>query len=190
MEDEYATIVVRIEEILRTKGYNIVNENNTFVIRHGVTKISEITLQITDGDFLTGKTRSSYANLVNKDAFNVSWLGTHENYTGQKLGTLLLIYAICDLKSKNPHIDYVKLDDDTDKSTSISNIYNKLGFSFRDHVFLSDKTGEIVISSPDKQLVLNGPFISSVNDILDQIAKTGGKKTKRKRKRKRKYTRK
>ncbi len=179
MENVYTPILRRIREILSKNGYKIVKEDDVFYIMDGNTKISEIILQVTDKNVLLGKTRFSYATLVNVDVFNVSWLNTHKKYEGQQLGTLLLIYALCNLKMTYPNVNYAVLDDDTDKSRRMRNIYNKLGFSFRDFVCLGDK-GEIVMSGPEKQLELNDEFISRLKKKLDM---TGGKQKSRKYKR-------
>ena len=167
MENVYTPILRRIRDILSQNGYKIVKEDGVFYIMDGKPKISEIIVQVTDKDVLLGKTRFSYATLVNVDVFNVSWLNTHKKYEGQQLGTLLLIYAVCDLKMTHPNVNHVVLDDDTDKSRRMRNIYNKLGFSFRDFVCLGDKRGEVVMSGPEKQLELNDEFISVVKKKLN-----------------------
>lgn len=183
-------ILRRIEDHIHRKGYRIDKINNAndvlFYIYHDKTLISEIELHVTDGNVLIGKTRTSYATLVEVPVFNVSWLSTNKQYEGQQLGSLLLMYALCDLKIHNPNVNYAILDDDTDKSRSMKNIYNKLGFSFRDFVCLGDKKGEVEMSGPEKQVELNDDFISCVIQKLDKL--TGGRKKSRKYKRRNKYT--
>lgn len=171
-------VLRKVEDILASRKFRIVKEigdSITFTIFDNQTPISWIYLQITDGTVMTGKTRSSKP--VDVDVINVSWLNTDKKYTGGKLGMLILIYALCDLKVGNPNIEYATLDDDSDQSTSITrNMYTKIGFSFRDGVSIGNNALEI--SGPEKQLKLNNEFIRRVTRLLSQI----GTKTRKLRK--------
>ena len=101
------------------------------------------------------------------------------------MALLILIYGICHLKTQFPDITYVMVDDDSARSDYIeNNIYHSLGFSFRDTIEMDmEKPKTLIMSGPDKQLLLDEKFIQLVYKKLDNIEPTGGKrnrKTKRK----------
>ena len=85
-------------------------------------------------------------------------------------------------KKKYINTEYVILDDDSDNSSKIkNNIYNKLGFYFKDFQSLKeeicpndnpeDEPTEIVMTGPEKQLKLGVNFITRAKNILDNILK-------------------
>ena len=80
-----------------------------------------------------------------------------------------MIYSICYLKLQFPNINYVTLDDDSDRSCKIEkNIYNSLGFSFRDLTEMDmERPKRLKISGPEKQLLLDNNFIQRANDKLN-----------------------
>jgi hypothetical protein len=99
-----------------------------------------------------------------------------------------MIYSICYLKQQFPNINYVTLDDDSDRSCKIEkNIYNSLGFSFRDPIEMDmERPNRLKISGPEKQLLLDNIFIERANAKLNEINRMGGKhKSKKNRKAKR-----
>ena len=104
---------------------------------------------------------------VNLPAFSISFLDTEEEYKGKGYASLLLIYALCYLKLRFPHVNYSVLDDDSDRSTfKEGNIYNSLGYFFQDPPddTNEDNPNEFIIKGPEKQLDLakiTGPRIST-----------------------------
>jgi GNAT superfamily N-acetyltransferase len=156
-------------------------------------RVAVIKTHLSTGDIILGKTRETD---IKQDvpAIAINWLGTDEEYRGEGLGILLLIYALCYLKLHNPHINYSILDDDSDRNQYfIGNIYTSLGYVFQDTIALDPANPKkIIISSPDRQLRLDNPeniqeFLVRVNKMLDtKFGKKGGKrKTRKTRKNKR-----
>jgi hypothetical protein len=69
------------------------------------------------------------------------------------------------------------------------NIYDSLGFAFRDNVQIDvSSTKKLNLSGPEKQLLLDGEFIRNANSQID--AKFGGNGGKRKTRKSRKLKRK
>ena len=71
------------------------------------------------------------------------------------------------LKQRFTNINYVKLDDDSDKSLHMKqNVYNKLGFVFQPPIELDMFKDILIISGPEKQLQLDNNFINNANNRL------------------------
>jgi hypothetical protein len=117
-------------------------------------------------------------------------VSTNPKYRGQNLSSLIIIYGICNLKQKFPEINYVTLDDDSDRSSYIEkNLYTSLGFTFRDTIEMDmERPKRLKMSGPEKQLLLDDNFIEKAKNIIAQtknkIGISGGKRKTRKRKRK------
>lgn len=172
----------KVEKIIGIKGYtlkhNVVSDeygNKTYefnIYNNDGAIITNLQMVITRGN-ITGKTRSSF-NDKEEDVFQINWVSTNNEYRGQQLATLVIIYSICYMMFSNNKIRYVILDDDSDKSVYMKkNIYNSLGFIPRDLVALNMSNSETLnILGPEKQLAINDGFIRNSNTILDTILDT------------------
>lgn len=189
---EYQSLLDRIQRIIISKGYrlemNINDESYVFSIYDNETRACYIQIGKSTGTIVIGKTRRKQA-LEDQDNFIISWISTEPPYKGQGLALLLLIYSICYLKQQFPDINYVTLDDDSDRSDKMEkNIYDSLGFAFRDDVQMDiSNTKELNLSGPEKQLLLDGEFIRRANLQLDtKFPGMGGKRKTRKTRKSRK----
>ena len=90
------------------------------------------------------------------DVIRIIWLEIDSNFRGQGLGTLLINYALSDLKILNPSINYAVVDDDTDGADSLKNIYSGVGFKYQSMIALmgSKKIGQKRDQGPERQLRL------------------------------------
>lgn len=168
----------KVETIIGMKGYllkpDVVSDeygNKTYVFniynKDGII-ITNLQMVITRGN-ITGKTRSSFKE---EDVFQINWVSTNQEYRGQQLATLVIIYSICYMVLNAKNIQYVILDDDSDKSIYMKkNIYNSLGFIPRDLVALNmTKSETLNILGPEKQLAIDYAFIRNANVMLDAMA--------------------
>lgn len=152
--------------------FNITDNNET--VASIETYLSE-NANIVDRTILTDDEKYSTKG-VNLPAFSISVLDTDEGYQGKGYASLLLIYALCYLKLRFPHVNYSVLDDDSDRSTfKEGNIYNSLGYFFQDPPddTNEDNPNEFIISGPEKQLDLDTQtnvesFLSKANTILNR----------------------
>lgn len=191
--NSYSDLCARVDNIIRGKGYRlqveVINGIYVFNIYNNETSITNLQIVNSTGSILAGKTRSQYQNqLEDHDILHIKWVSTEKDYRGQNLALLIMIYSICYLKQQFPNINYVTLDDDSDRSCKIEkNIYNSLGFSFRDPIEMDmERPKRLKISGPEKQLLLDNIFIERANAKLNEINRMGGKhKSKKKRKAKR-----
>jgi len=158
---------IRVDTLTLT--HEIPKKQYNFIIYDDNSEIVQLTSYYSDGQVLQGTTRGSYENLQTKYVFNITWLITLPEYQGQKLALLILIYSICYLKTKHVNIIYVTLDDDSDNNFQIKkNIYNKIGFVYRDHLSLTSKN-TLKIYGPEKQLLLDENFKRRANNLLSEI---------------------
>ena len=182
----YQALLDKVQRIITAKGYrlemNINDESYVFSIYDNETRACYIQIGKSTGTIVIGKTRRKQA-LEDQDNFIISWISTEPPYKGQGLALLLLIYSICYLKQQFPDINYVTLDDDSDRSDKMEkNIYDSLGFAFRDDVQIDiSSTKKLNLSGPEKQLLLDGEFIRRANYQLDtKFPGIGGKRKTRK----------
>lgn len=190
--NDYSYLSERVNNIIESKGYHlrVKNDDNKYIfnIYNNERSIANLAVINTTGSVLAGKTRSRYQTLSDdQDMFYVQWLSTESEYRGQNLALLIMIYGICYLKLQFPSINYVTLDDDSDRNSYIGkNIYDSLGFSFRDTIEMDiEKPKRLKLSGPEKQLLLDSNFIQRANIKLNQIDTRGGRKSKKHRKVKR-----
>jgi ribosomal protein S18 acetylase RimI-like enzyme len=183
---EYQALLARVESIVTSMGYHIgmtlTGATYVFTIYDNETRACYIQIGQSTGTVVVGKTRTKKA-IEDHDTINIGWLSTEPAYKGKGLALLLLIYSICYLKQQLPDIDYVTLDDDSDRSDKIEkNIYDSLGFVFRDDVQIDiSNTKKLNLSGPEKQLLLDGEFIRIANSQLDtKFGGNGGKRKTRK----------
>lgn len=175
----YFDLCEKVEHIIKGKGYTlvfrVVDGTHFFDINNKGRSIANLQITNTTGSISVGKTRNQHKNLLeDQDVIYVSWISTEHVYRGQQLALLILIYGICYLKTQFPNITYVILDDDSDRSASIKkNIYDLIGFSFRDTIEMDIKTPKkLKLSGPEKQLLLGKDFIQLANRKLDNIEPT------------------
>jgi ribosomal protein S18 acetylase RimI-like enzyme len=180
---EYQSLLDRIQTIVTSMDYHIgmtlAGTTYVFTIYDNETRACYVQIGQSTGTIVIGKTRTKKA-IEDHDTIDIAWLSTEPAYKGQGLALLLLIYSICYLKQQLPDINYVTLDDDSDRSDKMEkNIYDSLGFAFRDNVQIDiSSTKKLNLSGPEKQLLLDGHFIRNANSQLD--AKFGGNGGKRK----------
>jgi len=182
----YQALLERIQYIVQTKGCHIVMKEIdsaymfTIYDNYG-TVISSVTTYKSTGTIVLGKTRRQ-TEMEDYPIFNISALNTNPAYTGQGFALLILIYGICYLKLLFPEIDFVTLEDSSERRISIQpNIYDSLGFSYREPIRIEiGIPNTIHNSSPDKQLLLDNEFIRRAYFELDKkFGKKGGKKKSR-----------
>ena len=189
----YQALLDKVQRIITAKGYrlemNINDESYVFSIYDNETRACYIQIGKSTGTIVIGKTRRKQ-ELEDYDTINIAWLSTEQPYQGQGLALLLIIYSICYLKQQLPDINYVTLDDDSDRSYKMEkNIYDSLGFVFRDDIQMDiSNTKKLNLSGPEKQLLLNDEFIRQANLQLDtKFGGNGGKQKNRKTKKNRKF---
>jgi hypothetical protein len=191
--DKYQDLCARVENIITNKGYRLQMEqddNGTYIfnIYDNEIPISNLQISNTTGTIIQGITRESNKNqLEDVPLFHINWVSTNPKYTGKNLASLIIIYGICNLKQKFPEINYVTLDDDSDRSRNIEkNVYTSLGFTFRDTIEMDmERPKRLKMSGPEKQLLLDDNFIEKAKN---KIGIAGGKRKTRKRKRKTRKT--
>jgi hypothetical protein len=181
--DDYSSLCRKVDEIIKKKNLSIrvdiLNHESSiiqydFIINENSIVVTKLTCFYSEGQVLKGVTRNSYDNLQTQNVFNITWLFTSEEYKGQKLALLMLIYSICYLKHIHLNTNYVTLDDDSDNSCKIkNNLYNKIGFVYRDFQSLASYN-TLKMSGPEKQILLNREFIQRANDILSKVMRRGG----------------
>ena len=192
---EYQSLLDRIQTIVTSMGYHIgmtlTGATYVFTIYDNETRACYIQIGKSTGSVVIGKTRRK-KELEDYDTINIGWLSTEPSYKGKGLALLLLIYSICYLKQQLPDINYITLDDDSDRSDKMEkNIYDSLGFVFRDDIQMDiSNTKKLNLSGPEKQLLLNDEFIRRANLQLDTKFKRNGgnrkgRRTRRTRKNKR-----
>jgi len=181
--EEYQALLDKVQTIVTLMGYRIemklTDETYVFSIYDNETKACYIQLGKSTGTIVIGKTRNKQ-ELEDYDTIDIGWLSTDPDYQGQGLALLLIIYSICYLKQQLPYINYVTLDDDSNRSNIIEkNIYDTLGFAFRDNIRMDiSHTKKLDLTSPTKQLLFSSEFIRRANLQLDK--KFGGSGGKRK----------
>jgi hypothetical protein len=86
-------------------------------------------------------------------AILVKWIIIEDDtgLRGKGLGSILLMHELFSICKQHPDIKWAVLDDDSDQSQHLKNIYAKLGFEFCDHCSITDK-GRVKSSGPEKQL--------------------------------------
>ena len=185
--ENYQAFLERVQSIVTAMGYHIemrlTDETYVFSIYDNETRACYMQIGKSTGNIIVGKTRHSKTELEDLDIFIVSWISTETPYKGKGLALLLLIYGICYLKEQFPDINYVTLDDDSDRNDKIlKNIYDSLGFVFKDNIAIDiSGTKKLKLSTPDKQLLLDDEFIRRANYILNEkFGRNGGKRKGRK----------
>ena len=169
---EYTNILNIINRIVEDKGYSIHNSYDDketafmFEIKHGEIEVSYAQMyNNADGNIRIRQEEIDMSHLI-----SISSVSTNENYRGQGLALLVLIYGICYLKNQSPDINYAILDDDSDNSTMIKgNIYNSIGFEFVAQPELDPiNSNKLVPLGPEKQLMIDGTFITNVTKLLNE----------------------
>ena len=76
---------------------------------------------------------------IEDKVIHVNWINIEKGYLGKKYGTIILIYALCLILLDHPNIEYAKLDDESDRSDNIRNIYSSILFAHDEHTELTGK---------------------------------------------------
>jgi hypothetical protein len=187
MADVFQPTLDRIKRIIESKRFRLAvnyipegTEPDPETFRFAITTprkevVAIIRTHLSTGDIILGQTRGADIQ-QETPVFTIGWLGTNKEYQGLGLGILLLIYALCYLKQRNPDINYSILDDDSDRSENlIDNIYTSLGYVFQDTIALDiSKPNKIILSGPDRQLMLDTQ--ENVQDFLRRVNKMLNKK--------------
>ena len=169
-------VIKEIKYIIKNKGYyikheckenghrfNILNNNDVvstveiYISMENIIKVKEV-----KEEPLQKEVQKKVKEETEEIVFYITWVSTVVKYRGQKLALLLLIYSICYLKTepKFSNIDYVKLDDTSDRSNILlPNMFNLLGFEFQEDTEIS-VNNTIISSGPEKQLLLDDEFIN------------------------------
>jgi hypothetical protein len=182
----YRETYERVETIVEHKGYKLYYEYNNDDEPHVFKILTEdmpkdqidnlpafLQMYVTTGNVDTRPYQLRPIEETEVPVFHITWVSTGDNYRGQGLALLILIYGICVLKEKFPHINYVTLDDDSQNNTSVKgNIYTRLGLDYIGLIELNIlQQGELKISGPEKQLLLDNAFINRANSLLNNIGK-------------------
>jgi hypothetical protein len=165
----YQHILNDISTIIATKNchihWDLIDEAYIFEIKKTNVVISYIQLYSSNGN-ITPKYKHDY---IETEVFNITYLFTELIYRNQGFALLLLIYGICYIKMLFPYVNYAILDDNSDKHNQMINIYNIIGFTFRDIIKLDmEHNNKIMPSGPEKQLAINHNFILRVYHILNK----------------------
>jgi GNAT superfamily N-acetyltransferase len=181
MEHQYTIkyTLEKINHIIEREGFVLEHKHDLstnafiFVITYNNENVASIQTYLLTANIVD---TSGVVIGVNLPAFSISFLDTEEEYQGKGYASLLLIYALCYLKLRFPHVNYSVLDDDSDRSTfKEGNIYNSLGYFFQDPPddTNEDNPNEFIIKGPEKQLDLDTQtnvesFLSKANTILNR----------------------
>jgi hypothetical protein len=180
----YRETYERVKTIIEHKGYKLYYEYNNDDEPHVFKILTEdmpkdqidnlpafLQMYVTTGNVDTRPYQLRPIEETEVPVFHITWVSTGDNYRGQGLALLILIYGICFLKEKFPHINYVTLDDDSQNNTSVKgNIYTRLGLDYIGLIELNIlQQGELKISGPEKQLLLDNAFINRANSLLNNI---------------------
>ena len=121
---------------------------------------------------------------------HIPWIHVEETHQGHGIASLLLLYGLLYEHEQNPRIEFATLDDDSDRSNSISgNIYEKVGYV---HVNVPtevvNKDGVMVwkLHGPERQLRLNEAFQARAKSMIESYKERNkhtklGKKSKQNR---------
>ena len=116
-------------------------------------KIGAISLQIIPDENVPPPHVTRANSTLTKQAINIPGLFVKEDYRGKKYATLLLIFGILTVLENHPSIEYVTLDDMTNMSNSLKNIYSGLHIVNQGLTHLEDD-GTISLDGPEKFLFI------------------------------------
>ena len=121
---------------------------------------------------------------------HIPWIHVEEAYQGHGIASLLLLYGLLFEHEQHPRVEFATLDDDSDRSNSISgNIYERIGYV---HVNVptevENKDGVMVwkLHGPERQLRLNEAFQARARSMIESYKERNkntklGKKSKKSR---------
>jgi hypothetical protein len=126
--------------------------------------IGNISSSIGTNSIYTNRKRTRQSERIEQPTLTITWVEVNSKFNGIGLGNFLIIYSIYLCTLYYPEIEYVLLDDDSDRSTSVKgNIYTKLGFEPVNKVSLS------IVSN--KKINITGPeMILRISDLMDNKA--------------------
>jgi GNAT superfamily N-acetyltransferase len=143
----------------------------------------------TGNDTIPSQTRAKTEH--NRNTISVTWLGINKEFLRKGLGTVLLLYGICDLYIRNPVYTHVTLDDDTSDVHSPldpNHIYRRLGFELRNgmqELSNNGKTSMGAILGPERITTIAhmiGAIVPKMIRRLETSKKAGGTRHKIRRK--------
>tara|TARA_Y100000991_G_scaffold209360_1_gene189343 strand:- start:423 stop:1028 length:606 start_codon:yes stop_codon:yes gene_type:complete len=119
---------------------------------------------------------------IEDKVIHVNWINIEKGYLGKKYGTIILIYALCLILLDHPNIEYAKLDDESDRSDNIRNIYSSILFAHDEHTELTGKF-KTLLQGPEKTAYIGyyayfDILLKKVLDIKKKNLKSGKKKHK------------
>lgn len=174
--------------------YNVIEKRYIFKLKHNEIIIGTLHATISESTIFHGITRTR--ENIDIEAINIIGLYIHENYQGFGLGQLLLVYGLIYIIKGNPDVKWSVLDDDSNLSDKIRNIYARFGYVSSDLTELIDNE-TIRLNGPEKQMDIEY-FLSNKEHIIKRVIEKiksfpsiggkGIKKTKSKRKHQNKKT--
>lgn len=126
---------------------------------------------IEDAVVTVGKTRQAKEMEVN--GMNVHWISIRDGHKRNGYGSILLLYTLYKICERNPHLQYIILDDDSDSSNKTSNIYSSFGFESCDLVsidIVSARGKTVKLPGPEKQLYIN-TFLENIDRFANNLIK-------------------
>ena len=208
--DKYKKYTIIEEPQINKDSDNIPNEYIFYIKLKENTEItiSSVTIDITSvqADAVsTPKRRKHDKTDKEVDVFYIKTLYTMPEHQKKSLAILLLMYAISYMKTQDTFTDvlYSTLDDCSDKSIYLKNLYHKLGYVPCDLTSLNDSQGsssighdgdplKLELAGPEKKVELY-IFLPRAYEVIKDIKRNiqgGGKKIKRKSYKRKSYKRK
>lgn len=165
-----------------------------FELLDGKKSVGNIEIVVSQDSITQPKGRKLRSGIeIEDEVIHINWINVEKEYLGQKYGTIILIYAICSVLIYYPNIEYAKLDDDSDKSDSIRNIYSSILFVHDEHTELTGNFKKTVLNGPEKTAYIGYKeyldiLLKKILYIKKKNLKSGKKKkNKKKRTIKKKY---
>ena len=107
-------------------------------------------------------------NQIETEVIQINWLNVERQYSGKSYGKIMLMYAICKNLTIRPYINYAQLDDDSDRSDHIRNIYSSLLFGNKEQTELK-KGKKIVLFGPEKICYLGNNYLDFLLKKIQNI---------------------
>ena len=156
-----------------------------FELLDGKKSVGNIEISVSQDLIIQPKGRRLRSGIeIEEKVIHVNWINVEKEYLGKKYGTIILIYAICSVLLDHPNIEYAKLDDDSDRSDNIRNIYSSILFVHDEHTELIGKFKNL-LQGPEKTSYIGyhayfDILLKKVSDIKKNDLKSGRKKNKKK----------
>jgi GNAT superfamily N-acetyltransferase len=144
-------------------------ENGTYIIRliKGDEEVGVIIADIVELSIKEGKTRRSV--VIDRPTIYIKDFYIEEDYQRKSIGQFLLLFCLIYLINLNPSIRWATLDDVSDRSEYVKNIYSSMGFDFSGHTELkSNKT--VKSYGSEKQMNIKY-FLENLHRIIAGVKK-------------------